>query len=411
MINDNDNHIALSGAEEWTPPDRAVMLDENNGWHRSGTLLDGFYSMYQPEVIYVPEREGNYPYLMWFFAWAYTQENDPCGDYCGYPGGDAIFHARAQSLDGPWEVYSVKDGVYFWDSRREPRYWYPVLVCDDKWYDSWHVGDPSIVYMDGVFYMAYSSMGCDEDGIPYHKPGDTDGNASCIMGATSRDGIHWERTEAPIIVWEHEKGFNERENKSGYMGGHQRPSLMYEDGKWKLWYDYRESWIGYAECEGDFRCPGDWHELRCGNDPLLHSVDFDVIRIGDIYYAWGDPYVSWAGIKDERIPFHADDPGRWSCRQIVEYQSRDGINWYPSGYFLPDEGYDAIQIPQAFIDRKRGRICVFYATQRGKREGETYDWRWDSLRYRWRALEDFRRPYKDCDSKNKPIDGEVEKAI
>ena len=54
---------------------------------------------------------------------------------------------------------------------------------------------------------------------------------------------------------------------------------------------------------------------------------------------------------------------------------------------------------------------MFYATQRGKREGETYDWRWDSLRYRWRALEDFRRPYKDCDSKNKPIDGEVEKAI
>ena len=390
--NDTDNHAPLVNAV-WAPPAKPVVLDEKNGWHQGPTVLDGFYSMYQPEVIYVKEQDvsGGYPYRMWFFAWAYTQENDPAPGYAGYPGGDAIFTARAKSLDGPWEVYSQNGDGFFWDAGRRAQLWYPVLTCDDKWYDSWHVGDPSIVLEDGVFYMAYSSMGCDEDGIPYHKPGDSDGNASCIMGAVSTDGIHWTRSERPLIVWDKEKGFNERENKKDYYGGHQRPSLMREDGIWKMWYDYRESYIGYAECSGDF-LTGPWQEKYCGRHSLHHSVDFDVIRIGDIYYAWGDPYLCWEGIQDERVPFYPDDPANWCGRQIVEYQSRDGFAWQATGYFLPDDGYDAIQIPQAFIDHKRRRVCIFYATQRGKREGDQYDWRWDTLRYRWKSFEDFALP-------------------
>jgi len=390
VLNDRDNHIDCDNSK-WTPPTKAVLNDQSNGWHQSGVLIDGFYSMYQPEVIYVPEwdNEDNYPYRMWFFAWAYTQENDPCEGYEGYPGGDAMFTARAKDPLGPWEVYAKDENGFFWDKERHAELWYPVLLCQDVWYDSWHVGDPSIVYLDGVFHMAYSSMGADVDGIPYHKEGDTDGNSSCIMGAISRDGINWTRSEAPLVVWEHEKGYDEIRHPEGYFGGHQRPSLMLEDGIWKMWYDYRGAQIGYAECKGDFLDPDAWHEIRCGHNPIMKSVDLDVIKIGDIYYGWGDPYVHWAGIKDERIPLHLDDASRWSQRQIVEYQSADGFNWYPSGYFLPDEGYDAIQIPQAFIDHKKGRIYVYYATQRGKRECDVYDWRWDSIRCRWRDIKEF----------------------
>ena len=389
--NDTDNHIACNNSA-WIPPEKPIMLDESNGWHQSGPLIDGFYSMYQPEVIYAPDRdvEGGYPYLMWFFAWAYTQENDPAENYSGYPGGDAVFHARAKDPLGPWEVYSKgEDGQTFWDTQKQTRLWYPVLLCQDTWYDSWHVGDPSIVYNNGTFYMAYSSMGADVDGIPYHKEGDTDGNSSCIMGAISTDGINWQRSSAPLIVWEHEKGYDEIRHPEGYMGGHQRPSLMLEDGKWKMWYDYKYCLIGYAECEGDFLDPTAWHELYGGDAPLMQSVDLDVIKIGDVYYGWADPYVSWVGIKDDRIPLHKDDASRWSQRQIVEYQSADGLKWYPSGYFLPDEGYDAIQIPQAFIDHKQGRVYVYYATQRGKRESRQYDWRWDSIRCRYRDIREF----------------------
>ena len=327
---------------------------------------------------------------MWFFAWAYNQENEPQGDYPGYPGGDAIFLARAKALEGPWEVYSLdyKTGKSFWDRKQEPFYWQPVLTCQDVWYDSWHVGDPSVVYKDGRFYMAYSSMGCDEDMIPDHYEGDTDGNASCIMGAVSEDGSHWTRSEKPLLVWEGEKGYVEAEDRNSWYGGHQRPSLMFEDGIWKMWFDYKENQIGYAQCEGDF-LTGQWTEVRGGSQPLLTGVDFDVVKIGSVYYAYGDPYIDWYKIKDDEIPYYSDDASKWSQRQIVEYQSLDGINWTATGWFRPDEGYDAIQIPQVFLDHKENRVCIFYATQRGKRESSYYDWRWDNIRMMYRDVELF----------------------
>lgn len=397
---DVDNHIDCENSGYKIPKGTPVRLDESKGWKRTEqNLITNFYSMYQPEVVYVPEWDtpGGYPYIMWFFAWSYNQENDPQGNYPGYPGGDAIFCARAQELEGPWEVYSqnYSTGAFFWDEKQNPYLWYPVITCQDKWYDSWHVGDPSVVYKDGMFYMAYSAMGADVDGIPSHKQGDTDGNTGCIMGATSTDGIHWTLSDAPLIMWEGEKGFNETSYPPEYIGGHQRPSIMFEDGKWKMWYDYRTNQVGYAECTGDFMKGADWKELRSGNSPLLSSVDFDVIKIGDIYYAYADPYVSWAGVQDSDIPSYSDDASQWSQRQIVEYQSYDGLNWTPTGYFLPDTGYGANQIPQVFLDHKNGRVCIMYATQRGKKFSSTYDWRWDNIRVMSRDIALFAQDIND----------------
>ena len=390
--NDTDNHISADNGD-WEIPAAPELQSYENGWIRDQkNLITNFYSMYQPEAVYVPEWDDGqgYPYLMWFFAWSYNQENDPQGDYPGYPGGDAIFLARAKALEGPWEIYSVnyETGEHFWDAEQKPFYWYPVITCQDVWYDSWHVGDPSVVYKEGVFYMAYSAMGCDEDMIPAHLAGDTDGNASCIMGAVSTDGINWKRSEKPLIIWDKEKGYNEKANPQEYMGGHQRPSLMFEDGVWKMWFDYKENQIGYAECSGDF-LTGEWKEIRGGQQPLLTGVDFDVVKIGSVYYAYGDPYIDWYKITDDEIPYYSDDASRWSQRQIVEYQSLDGISWKATGWFRPDEGYDANQIPQVFLDHKENRVCIFYATQRGKRESSYYDWRWDNIRMMYRDIELF----------------------
>lgn len=387
---DPGSHIAANNSDWVISSDPPQLLSEENGWLRDEkNLITNFYSMYHPEVVYVPEwdTEDGYPYLMWFFAWAYNQENDAAGQYPGYPGGDAIFLARAKALEGPWEVYSLnyRTEEFFWDAEQKPYFWYPVITCQDTWYDSWHVGDPSVVYKDGLFHMAYSSMGCDEDLIPSHHGNDTDGNASCIMGAVSQDGINWTRSEKPLIVWEGEKGFNEKTDRNSWYGGHQRPSLTFEDGKWKMWYDYKENQVGYAECDGDF-LTGNWTELRSGSNPLFTGVDFDVVKIGSVYYGYGDPYISWCKIKDDQIPSYSDDPSKWSQRQIVEYQSLDGINWTPTGWFRPDSGYDAIQIPQVFLDHKNGRVCIFYATQRGKRESTSYDWRWDNIRMMYRDI-------------------------
>ena len=133
--------------------ERPLLLGVGDGWIRNEkNLITNFYSMYQPEVIYIKEWDDGdrSPYLMWFFAWAYTSENTPLDNYPGFPGSDAIFLARAKSLEGPWDVYAQKHdtGEKFWDTIQNPYSWYPVLTCQDVWYDNYHVGDPSIVYMN-----------------------------------------------------------------------------------------------------------------------------------------------------------------------------------------------------------------------------------------------------------------------
>ena len=165
-----------------------------NGWIRDEkNLITNFYSMYQPEVIYVPEWDDGerYPYLMWFFAWSYNQENDAAGEYPGYPGGDAIFSGSCQSAGrAPWEIYSIDYGTgeYYWDTEQNPFYWYPVITCQDVWYDSWHVGDPSVVYQDGVFIWPILPWDAMRIWYPLILQGTLTAMLSCIMGAVSTDG-------------------------------------------------------------------------------------------------------------------------------------------------------------------------------------------------------------------------------
>lgn len=403
-LNDTENHIDYNN-DQVEIPRKKKNLTTDDFWIRDEkNLITNFYSMYCPEVVYMPEKDNgtDYPYFMYFFAWAYTQENDPIpGEYEGFKGGDAIFMARAKQLEGPWEIYMGDDK---WDTTMSPKLWVPVIVATDTPDSNWHVGDPSVVYKDGIFYMAFSGMGTDLDGIPSHKPGDTDGNTSCIKLATSTDGIHWDISEEPILIWENEIGHDDR-NSSSYYGGYQRPSLMYEDGIWKCWFDYAASShgqrVGYAENRGDIFNPNDWKRINVltkeddwkefGTKTIM-GVDFEVIKIGSTYYAYGDPYLDWFGIRDDKLPklSSAIDPSGWSRRQIVEYQSKDGLNWKVTGYFLPDTGYDASQIPQPFIDHKNQRVCIFYATQRGTKYSKTsYDWRWDNIRFMYKSLSDF----------------------
>ncbi len=123
--------------------------DQNFGkWERAKEdLLWGFSNMYQPCVREIPGEE--YRYKMWFFGWAVGIGNK------GYPGCDAIFHTRSKDLK-KWEVYS---GEGRWDATMNPKLWVPVITAANKPYDDWHNGDPSVVYKDGQFFMAYSATG------------------------------------------------------------------------------------------------------------------------------------------------------------------------------------------------------------------------------------------------------------
>ena len=355
---------------------RVALLPLLTGWNRQKkNILYNFCNMYNPHIIY-DEDNRKYPFLMWFFGWA-IQDTNP-----GFPGCDAIFVARGKSMES-FEVYAG-DGK--WDSNMDPALWRPVLTAGNTWFDCWHVGDPSVVKNDGIYYMAFSSYAFDRDEIPSWGSGDTDGDLCCIMGAESGDGIHWEKSKKPILIWENEIGKNENlmiEN-GFYCGNYHRPSIMWDQGKWKMWFDYilhDEGYcIGYAENEGNFMDPGSWKIKRADESPVLKQfVNPDVIKIKDKYYMYGDPAVHHHGADPRLIGSKG-----WPARQITEAVSVNGIDWNITGWLNPDDDTPACQIPEAFVFE--GKAYLLYACQIG---GKPYDFRYNRIRYAVKSLDDF----------------------
>jgi hypothetical protein len=325
--------------------------------------------MYQLTVHYKPD-DHEFPFKAWFFGWATP------GKYCnpGFSGCDAIFAARSHTLDSGWEVYA---GSGKWDGTMNPHRWVPVITAQNFYYDQWHNGDPSVVRLGDRYFMAYSSTGFNKDGRPYGEPGDKDGSFQCTMGATSRDGIDWQRSMAPILASPEESRTPTLPHLDGHLyGTYCRPSLLYEDGRFKLWFDYitpRGFSMGYAENQGDFLTPKEWQLIRAGRHPCLENFpNPDVVRVDDLYYAYGDP--SGYG-----------PPDSWTGRKIVEAVSVDGLNWVVLGYVDPDPDTPAIHVPEGFVWREGQTtwMYVFYACQRG---GKPYDFRYDRIRFMRRKI-------------------------
>ena len=341
-------------------------------WERGFEVLSGFRNMYQFHVIHDPDDKV-YPFKAWFFGWAV----EDCNRHIhGFTGCDAIFAARSKHLERDWEVYSG-DGE--WDRTMNPKLWRPIFAPQNFYFDEWHNGDPSVVKVGKRFFMAYSSTGHNKDGKPFRHPEDKDGSFLCIMGAVSEDGIHWQRSSEPILANPNDYGApTVPQGDSHAYGSYHRPSLLYEDGKFKMWFDY---WhlrfgvsMGYAENSGDFLNPKDWRIIRAGDEPCL--PDFpnpDVVKVGDVYFAFADP----SGYA----------PHPWVGRKIAEAVSLNGLDWVVLGYVDPDADAPAIHVPEAFVWREGKTIWlyVFYACQVG---GEPYDYRYNRIRVMRRKITD-----------------------
>jgi len=356
--------------------DDAFVRLPGDSWERNArSLLTNFNNMYGPCVV---DTGGSYRYRMWFFGWAAGHANP------GVPGCDAIFHARSKDLLN-WEVYSKKST---WDRTMNPSKWTPVLHASRRWYEAWHVGDPSVVLKDSRFYMAYSATSKHLGNVPGY-PG---GGVACIMGAVSDDGIHWERTAVPLLI---RKGDTQTlKPEPGRIGDFHRPSLHWADGKWRLWFDYwhpdKGVCMGYAENVGEFMQEDGFSIKHDLNNPLLqHWPNPEVIRIGDTYHCFSDP---------PGYPIKEGESG-WKSRQLREAVSEDGLVWYRLDFIPPDPDTDACHVPQALLTEVDGKkwLYLFYATQIGyKKKDGKYHYEYDSIRL-------MRREVKG--SPNKSLEG------
>ena len=334
-------------------------------WQRDAApLLWGFNNMYNPCVL---EVGGDWRYRMWFFGWAARHANAGMGSGC-----DAIFHARSQNLR-TWEVWS---GEERWDATMSPTLWRPVLSASERWYDNWHNGDPSVVLENGRFYMAYSATS-----KPIAKtPGYPSDMVQCIMGATSTDGVHWEKTCQPLLS--HKGDTASPSPDPARIGDFHRPCLRREGGVWKLWFDYwvpgKGVCLGLAENNGEFARTDGFGLKHNPADPLLENwPNPEMVRVGSRWISFADPggYPTPRNAKPEAAS--------WMRRQLREAVSDDGIHWRRLDFIPPDDDTPACHVPQALVTHQDERtwLYLFYATQKGGRPNDgQYHYEYDRIR-------------------------------
>lgn len=324
-------------------------VNKTDQWEQVGDkLLTNFLNMYNLHLIEETEDKA-YPFKGWFFGWTV----DVCNS--DLPGCDSIYAARASSLLGPWEVYSGdnEQGRSTWDSTMTPARWAAVLVGGKRDFHNLHNGDPSVVRKDGKYYMVYSASGFNKDGIAWGQPGDTDGDFTNVMAAISDDGLHWTKSDVPVLSYSPQWG-QEIGDSGEYwhpLGSYARPSLMFEDGKFKVWFDAVQNGLFnmlYAENTGDFLASDDWNIVRGLDNPLLPSFpNPEVIKIDDIYLAFGDP------------PHPEGRETGWGARKITWAASLNGHDWKLLGHMKADAGWQATLVPEAIAVKEDSDIWVY----------------------------------------------------
>jgi hypothetical protein len=154
--------------------------------------------------------------------------------------------------------------------------------------------------------------------------------------------------------------------------------LHWQDGKWRLWFDYwlpgKGVCMGYAENRGSFTQPEGFSIQHDPRMPLIENwPNPEVIRIGGMYHCFADP----SGYPIEK----GESP--WKSRQLREAVSRDGMDWKRLDYIPPDPDADACHVPQTLVTTVDGKrwLYLFYSTQigYGKNDGR-YHYQYDRIR-------------------------------
>jgi predicted GH43/DUF377 family glycosyl hydrolase len=212
----------------------------------------------------------------------------------GADGHDRIHYAT--SSDGiHWEKYGV--------------------VLDNG--NALHVNDPSVVKVGGVYYMYYTKALAELQDV--------------ICLATSNDGIHW--TDKGVVIDRGPSG-------SWYDRAVGRPSVIYEDGVFKMWFDGNNGvarHVGYATSADGFN----WTIQNSGQPVFLHAGAVDVKHIGSYYVM----------VHESR------DGTKWALGQNETTWQDKGFLFYKSG-----NSYDAYGhvTPMILLNDEGRWFAVYY---------------------------------------------------
>lgn len=180
-------------------------------WGTSGRGHDGAVLQVADNYEYVPSVMFDGVYRAWFCTGHY-EGAAPHRTYLG----DQVAYATAPSPAGPWTT--------------------PVPVFRNAGnpaaFDGFHTCDPSVVRVNGVYYMYYGG----HNNIVYPAPGHTSG---AIGVATSADGLSWTRLNGgrPIVTAVRGAGHPEYPSLAASRGyGAGQPSVTHVDGLFYLAY-------------------------------------------------------------------------------------------------------------------------------------------------------------------------------
>jgi hypothetical protein len=186
--------------------------------------------------------------------------------------------------------------------------WTQKGVVLDRGEDN-HVNDPSVVHIGSAYWLYYTRARIDISDV--------------IDVATSDDGVHW--TKRGTALMPGKKG-----QWDALLVG--RPSVIYDEGVFKMWYDGRKDlplnapdknapksatsqrYVGYAESRDGLH----WRRVQTKPVYADDAGGIHVQRVGQHYVM---VYESGAGLK------LADSP--------------DGIHWQSRGLWMPKSGTDA----------------------------------------------------------------------
>jgi hypothetical protein len=140
-----------------------------------------------------------------------------------------------------------------------------------------------------------------------------------------------------------------------FGGAYQRPCLVFDEGRWRLWYAYYRSGqsiaMGYRENPGDFMDLSDWDRgfTVPQDEPLLEDwPNPSVVRVFDKYLAFSDR-------------------GRYTRTgnrgRITVAESDDGLRWRVTGSLQPESPDQGVGDPEACFteDANGGSIHLFYS--------------------------------------------------